>query len=201
MDHRPNQKRSTSPPVDQNHTVTGKNSLTVLPGASLKEAGAGGSNNPNVITSHGDSNAVSNNSNSLNSTIRPAGSTAKSKQQQPQLHKLRTSDTNNTTGQLRSLTYSSSSLPSHGKSIDSSTPASKSLASLSEQYKNVHIPQFYFPQGRPSDGDSVEGGSSEEVLMKIKEAFSTIEAGKATKSNMGPIAKVYIFFNLLFLIF
>ena len=52
----------------------------------------------------------------------------------------------------------------------------------------LNIPQFYFPLGRPQAGDGHV--SLETTLQLIKEAFNGIEGGKATRQNMGSVAKV-----------
>ncbi|KAL3848574.1 hypothetical protein ACJMK2_019424 [Sinanodonta woodiana] len=49
---------------------------------------------------------------------------------------------------------------------------------------SVNIPKFYFPEGRPSSVEDVEA-----ALQKVSQAFSRLEGGKATKQNMGDIAK------------
>ena len=51
---------------------------------------------------------------------------------------------------------------------------------------SVHIPEFYFPMGRPGPAEDSEAA----VLQRLKEEFGKMDSGKVDKTRMGPICKV-----------
>ncbi|CAL1545343.1 unnamed protein product, partial [Lymnaea stagnalis] len=50
---------------------------------------------------------------------------------------------------------------------------------------NVHIPQFYFPTGRPGGG----GAEMEAILQRVAQEFAAFEGGKAYKQQMAAVTK------------
>ncbi|CAG5114590.1 unnamed protein product, partial [Candidula unifasciata] len=54
----------------------------------------------------------------------------------------------------------------------------------SRPYSSMHIPQFYFPSGKPATGLEVET-----ILQKVAQVFAGLEGGKAYKQQMGAITK------------
>ena len=53
--------------------------------------------------------------------------------------------------------------------------------------QSVHIPPFHFPRGRPTSDVSQ---ALDATLQRVKDAFSKLESGKATKATMSSIVKV-----------
>ncbi|XP_055867836.1 serine/threonine-protein phosphatase 2A regulatory subunit B'' subunit beta-like isoform X3 [Biomphalaria glabrata] len=54
----------------------------------------------------------------------------------------------------------------------------------SKQPYSVHIPQFYFPSGKPGAGPELEA-----ILQRVAQEFSAFEGGKAYKQQMAAITK------------
>ena len=165
-----------------------------------------GSSRDNINSS---SSALSLNTNSLVNNTRQSKSPSSSQQQQqstPQIHKLRSSanTTSNTGSDNNQISHSaspshsvisphSSSGSNHQKSPGQFVTGSKSdshVAALRNQ--GDRIPQFYFPSGHSGDGPG--GGGIEDTLSKIKDVFTKLEAGKATRQTMGEVAKVRLLF-------
>ena len=75
---------------------------------------------------------------------------------------------------------------------------SKAPSSVKSQQPKQQLPpvkQFYFPFGKPVQEDQ------DAVLSKITDAFGKIEGGKASKIQMGDVAKVKNFHNCNFIYF
>ena len=112
------------------------------------------------------------------------------KQQQQQLN--RTSNLSNNKNLLQQQQQQSKSLlgdkrqaPSAGKDRPVSANR-KPVSKPGARDLSRHIPQFYFPMGQPPQSNT----ENETVLQRIKEAFAAIEGGKATRVQMGNVAKV-----------
>ncbi|XP_059158353.1 serine/threonine-protein phosphatase 2A regulatory subunit B'' subunit beta-like isoform X2 [Physella acuta] len=54
----------------------------------------------------------------------------------------------------------------------------------SRQIFNVHIPQFYFPSGKPGNGAELDN-----ILQRVALEFNTLDGGKAYKQQMAAITK------------
>lgn len=72
--------------------------------------------------------------------------------------------------------------------VSDSTKESKNKrdsAGKSKQLKNLNIPKFYYPYGKPINKEETE-----KILDKVSKEFSKLEGGKAFLNNFGPITKV-----------
>lgn len=65
------------------------------------------------------------------------------------------------------------------------TKGKRDNAGKSKQLKNLNIPKFYYPHGKP-----VNKEETEKILDKVSKEFSKLEGGKAFLNNFGPITKV-----------
>ncbi len=71
------------------------------------------------------------------------------------------------------------------------TPPKSTLkgSTLRTSSKNVsqQIPQFHYPMGQPNTTDE-----NDQMLQRVKEAFSKVDGGKVTKAHMSSITKVRV---------
>lgn len=67
---------------------------------------------------------------------------------------------------------------------ESTVSSNNTKNASTKSLKNVHIPKFYFPYGRPPSSKEIEA-----ILQRLVLTFSNLENGVATKEQFGIIAK------------